>query len=186
MSKGGLWCTWGRSYIVSPSTSGSLRAVRCAQAFSSEGPSHHRRQGAGLWPSVSCRVADGPTAARGADRSPLHKVPGSSSPDGPGVHTVRVARSSIGHPSARGPRDPDGASPAWGTPRRSPFAELPASVASGSASSGLGGHSARRRCGHRDSRVTWSWDGPVSRINEIMERESAPVGFGVDCNDKWS
>lgn len=35
MSKGGLWCTWGRSYIVSPSTSGSLRAVRCAQASSS-------------------------------------------------------------------------------------------------------------------------------------------------------
>lgn len=31
MSKGGLWCTWGRSYIVSPSTSGSLRAVRCAK-----------------------------------------------------------------------------------------------------------------------------------------------------------
>lgn len=185
MSKGGLWCTWGRSYIVSPSTSGSLRAVRCAK------PLHQRvrhtiadrvqacgRACRAAWlmdqPPPGALIVRHSTKSRGR---PHRTAPGS---------TPFVPRSSIGHPSARGPRDPDGASPAWGTPRRSPFAELPASVASGSASSGLGGHSARRRCGHRDSRVTWSWDGPVSRINEIMERESAPVGFGVDCNDKWS
>lgn len=212
MSKGGLWCTWGRSYIVSPSTSGSLRAVRCAQASSSRwsvtpsqracrpvservvlsgrwtdqhssaGVRHRRHRsrarlrhaGARASPPAGALIVRHSTKSRGR---PHRTAPGS---------TPFVPRSSIGHPSARGPRDPDGASPAWGTPRRSPSRSCWPPLVSGSASSGPGEQSARRRCGTGTHGSPGSWDGPVSRINEIMERESAPVGCGVDCNDKWS
>lgn len=195
MSKGGLWCTWGRSYIVSPSTSGSLRAVRCAQASSSRwsvtpsqracrpvservvlsgrwtdqhssaGVRHRRHRsrarlrhaGARASPPAGALIVRHSTKSRGR---PHRTAPGS---------TPFVPRSSIGHPSARGPRDPDGASPAWGTPRRSPSRSCwprwpPARRAAGPASNrpaagaapGLTGHLGPGTVRCRESTKSWS------------------------------